>query len=242
MSKAASHNGHISAMTSPRAGQVADSVLVIPVGATEQHGPHLPLTTDTDIAIALAERLAARVGNVVIAPALSYGASGEHAGFPGTISIGNTATELILTELVRSASDTWRRVLLISTHGGNDVPVRRAVGRLRSEGRDVQAWFPRWGGDAHAGHTETSIMLCIAADRVDLCAAEPGADDPLELIIAAMRIGGVAAVSRNGVLGDPRGADPAAGGELLESGTEELVGLTEARLKRGSSAEAGTEG
>ena len=163
-----------------------------------------------------------------MAPALSYGASGEHAGFPGTLSIGIAATERVLIELVRSATDTWSSVMLISTHGGNDVPVRRAVERLRSEGRDVRAWFPSWGGDPHAGHTETSIMLCIASERVDRPAVEPGARDPLEQMMGAIRAGGIAAVSPNGVLGDPTGADPAHGGELLESSTDELVELTQA--------------
>ena len=60
-------------------------------GSTEQHGPHLPLSTDTDIALALADALAARRPDVVVAPALPYGASGEHAGFPGTLSIGHEA-------------------------------------------------------------------------------------------------------------------------------------------------------
>lgn len=213
----------ISAMTSPCAGQAADCVLIIPVGSTEQHGPHLPLTTDTDIAVTLAERLAARAHNVIVAPALSYGASGEHAGFPGTLSIGNTATELVLSELVRSAAITWRRIILISTHGGNDIPVRRAVKKLRSEGRNVRAWFPSWPGDAHAGYTETSIMLFIAPERVDHAATEAGALDPLDQIMEAMRAGGVAAVSGNGVLGDPTGADPDHGRHLLEAATEELV-------------------
>ena len=141
--------------------------------------------------------------NIVVAPALSYGASGEHSGFAGTLSIGNAATELVLIELVRSAAGTWSRVILISTHGGNDIPVRRAVEQLRSEGRDVRAWFPSWPGDAHAGHTETSIMLSVAPERVDRAAAAVGALDPLEEIMEAMRAGGIAAVSPNGVLGDP---------------------------------------
>lgn len=233
MSKATSDKpGFIDSMTSVGARQAADCVLVIPVGATEQHGPHLPLTTDTAIAVALAERLAARAGNVVVAPALSYGASGEHAGFPGTISIGNRATELVLVELVRSAGNTWSRIMLLSTHGGNDLPVRRAVDMLRSEGRDVHAWFPSWSGDSHAGRTETSIMLCIAPEDVDPTAAAVGACAPLQEIMDAMRAGGVAAVSPNGVLGDPTRADADHGRELVDAATEDLVRLaTQPRAK-----------
>ena len=214
-------------LSSPAARETSGSLLIVPVGSTEQHGPHLPLTTDTDIAVALADMVAANAGEVVVAPALCYGASGEHASFPGTLSIGNDAVELVLTELVRSATETWRRVLLISTHGGNTDAVRRAVKHLRSENRDVRAWFPHWPGDAHAGNTETSIMLCIAERRVDRAAAEPGAPAPLEQILGMLRVGGVASVSENGVLGDPTNADPLHGRELLDAATNELLRLVE---------------
>lgn len=73
--------------------RAAGAVLAVPVGSTEQHGPHLPLSTDTDIAVALVERLARRRRGVVAAPALAYGSSGEHAGFAGTLSIGREALE-----------------------------------------------------------------------------------------------------------------------------------------------------
>lgn len=225
LSEATERRGIVEAMTSPVAGRSSDSVLVIPIGSTEQHGPHLPLTTDTDIAAALATRVAARAEAVVVAPALWYGACGEHSSFPGTLSIGNVATELLIVELVRSATDTWSRVLLISTHGGNNTAVRAAVNVLQSEGRDVRPWFPSWPGDAHAGHTETSIMLCIAPEKVDLAAAEIGAQDKLADVIDAIRAGGIAAVSENGVLGDPTNADPRHGEELLDAATEQLLKL-----------------
>src|SRR5689334_2633361 len=96
------------------AGPIA-GVIVVPLGATEQHGPHLPLGTDTTIACALASGLAA-AREVVVAPALPYGSSGEHAGFEGTLSIGQAALELVLIELVRSAASP---VLFVSAHGGN---------------------------------------------------------------------------------------------------------------------------
>ncbi len=89
----------------PEIGQraAAGAVLAVPVGSTEQHGPHLPLSTDTDIAVALCDRLAAARPDVLVAPPVGYGASGEHAGFPGTLSIGLGALELLLIELGRSA-------------------------------------------------------------------------------------------------------------------------------------------
>jgi creatinine amidohydrolase len=213
-----------------------DRVLVVPVGATEQHGPHLPLTTDTDIATALAQRLADALPDaVVVAPAVAYGSSGEHEGFAGTISIGQETTEQLLVELGRSATRTWPRVLLVSAHGGNAVPVVRATRRLQEEGRDVRAWTPPWH-DAHAGHSETSVMLALAPERVDLDGAEPGALEPLADLLPTLMARGVAAVSPNGVLGDPTGASAQAGEQLLDTA---LASLRAAALDPASAHDAG---
>jgi mycofactocin precursor peptide peptidase len=137
------------------------TTLLVPLGATEQHGPHLPLGTDTTIAVALATMAAAELPGATVAPPVAYGSSGEHQDFPGTISIGAEATELLLLELGRSACETFDRLLFVNAHGGNVEPLAAAVARLREEGRDARAWFPRFGGDAHAGRTETSLMLAL---------------------------------------------------------------------------------
>src|SRR4051794_4828940 len=126
-------------------------MLVVPLGATEQHGPHLPLGTDTMVAVALARALA-RERDVLVAPALPYGSSGEHSGFPGTLSIGQAALELVVVELARSAGSP---VLFVCAHGGNAEPLARAVRQVDG----TRAWFPRWAGDAHAGRVETSLVL-----------------------------------------------------------------------------------
>src|SRR5689334_11179637 len=111
------------------AGRAQRSILVVPLGSTEQHGPHLPLGTDSAIAAALAGRLAAARADVVVAPALPYGSAGEHAAFPGTLSIGAAALELVVVELVRSA-DAFAGVVLVSGHGGNAAPLAAAVATL----------------------------------------------------------------------------------------------------------------
>lgn len=209
-------------LTWPEAAARGD-VLAVPVGSTEQHGPHLPLSTDTDIAVALCRSLAARRVDVVVAPPLAYGASGEHAGFAGTLSIGAQALQRMLVELGRSAADTFRAMLLVSTHGGNAEAVSRAEQGLRGESRDVLAWMPRWRGDAHAGHIETSLQLALNPTRVHLDSAEAGAVEPIEQLMPALRTAGVRGVSSNGVLGDPTTADATAGNALFEQLSADLL-------------------
>jgi mycofactocin precursor peptide peptidase len=201
----------------------ADSVLAVPLGATEQHGPHLPLSTDTDIAVALCQRLAEARADVLIAPAVAYGSSGEHQEFPGTLSIGQEALELLLVELGRSASRTFAHLVFVCAHGGNLEPAARATMRLRAESRDVLLFRPAWDGDAHAGRTETSMMLHLAPARVRMASAVPGDTRPLAEIWPLLRAGGVRAVSESGVLGDPAGATAGAGLALLDGLSAALI-------------------
>ncbi|KAA9158437.1 mycofactocin biosynthesis peptidyl-dipeptidase MftE [Amycolatopsis acidicola] len=190
-------------------------ILAVPLGAVEQHGPHLPYTVDTEVALALCERVAAQREDVVVAPPLPFGSSGEHAGFPGTLSIGQEATETVIVELVRSA-DSYAGVILVCGHGGNVEPLRRAMKTLRYEGRNVRAWGP--GGppdDTHAGRVETSVMLALRPSAVRLDRLEAGNTAPLPHLINQLREGGVRAVSPNGVLGDPVGASAEEGERIL---------------------------
>lgn len=193
------------------------TTLLVPLGSTEQHGPHLPLDTDTRIAQAVAEGLASTHPDVIVAPALPFGASGEHAGFAGTISIGTDALHLVLVELVRSLGPEFGRTVFVNGHGGNIVGLRNAVNQLTAEGHCCAAWWPRIpDGDAHAGRTETSLLLAIAPEVVHLDVAAPGATEPLADLLAQLQTGGLRAVTTNGVLGDPTGATAAEGNRLLD--------------------------
>lgn len=204
-----------------------DSILVLPLGSTEQHGPHLPCSTDTEIAVALAGALAARRDDVVVAPALAYGSSGEHAGFAGTLSMGAAALELVLVELVRSA-DAFAGVVLVSAHGGNAEPLAAAVATLEREGRRVLAWSPSLrDGDAHAGHTETSMLLALRPEAVAADRAEPGDSRSLEELLPQLRVSGLASVSSNGVLGDPTGASASDGEAMLDALAHDLTDAVE---------------
>jgi creatinine amidohydrolase len=204
-------------------------VVVLPLGSCEQHGPHLPLDTDTRIAVALAGELADRRPQVLVGPALGIGASWEHDGFPGLLSITAELLSEVVVEVVRSA-DWARGVVLVSGHGGNVGGLAAAVDRLRKEGRDVLAWCPtsaivrRIIGDAgrhdhHAGRSETSILLALDGAAVDEAGVEPGWTGPLEEVIGA-RVG---SLSASGVLGDPTGASAEEGWLLLDALTDDLV-------------------
>jgi creatinine amidohydrolase len=189
-------------------------LVVVPVGSTEQHGPHLPLETDTLIATAVAHELAECHGGYV-APALSIGASGEHQGFPGVLSIGTNTLRLVLVELARSLSLWAGRIVLVNGHGGNVEAVTAAVRQLLEEGHQV-SWVPcAVRGDAHAGRAETSLLLHLAPWHVRLHRVEPGNATPIAKLLPELRAHGVRQFSPNGILGDPTGATAAEGAQLF---------------------------
>lgn len=202
-----------------------DKLVLIPVGSIEQHGPHLPLDTDSAIAVAVAHAVADAIsGDVLVAPVVSYGSSGEHQMFAGTSSIGTETLQQFVIELVRSMSTWAGRIVFVNAHGGNIAAISKAVFQMVAEQHDV-AWVPcaTEDVDLHAGITETSLMLHLRPASVRLDRAAPGETRSLAEILPQLMSGGVGAVSPNGVLGDPTGATAEHGADVLASMVRDIV-------------------
>jgi mycofactocin system creatininase family protein len=206
-------------------------ILVVPLGSCEQHGPHLPLDTDTRIAEHLGAALVDRLDGLVLGPPVAIGASGEHEAFPGTLSIGTVALEAVLVELVRSALPPpgssrprpFAGVVWVNGHGGNVEATGRAAALLADEGRDVLVWHPRVpGGDSHAGRTETSLLLHLDPDVVRTDRVEPGSTARWREIGEIVVARGLDVVTPNGVLGDPTAATAEEGAALFATLVDEL--------------------
>jgi creatinine amidohydrolase len=196
--------------------------VVVAFGATEQHGPHLPLATDALLGDHLSRLVADRL-DAFIAPTVRIGCSEHHLAFPGTLSIGEETFQLLVADLVRSlARGGFRRIVLLPTHGGNFKPLADALEKLGSvDGIEVRALtdlgalfavaqlgvdeygVPLGEGGLHAGEWETSMLMSIHPELVHLDRGEPGYTGDMEAAVGAIFGSGVHALTANGVIGDP---------------------------------------
>jgi creatinine amidohydrolase len=199
--------------------------VVVAFGATEQHGPHLPLGTDAMIGDHLARLVAERL-DAFLAPTVRVGCSSHHLAFAGTLSLADATFHAIVADLVSSlAGNGFARIVLLPTHGGNFAPLAAALEQLGPVAgarvdalTDVTALLeialigerefgiPLGEGGLHAGEWETSLILAIAPDLVRMPQAEPGYTGDPAAAIGALFAGGVESVAKNGVIGDPRQA------------------------------------
>jgi mycofactocin precursor peptide peptidase len=150
------------------------------------------------------------------------------------LSIGQAALEQVVVELVRSGYERFGLIVLVNGHGGNAEALARVTAALAAEGRPVLTWSPRIdAGDSHAGHTETSLMLAVDPAAVRLDRLEAGITSPLADLIDDLRAGGLAAVTPNGVLGDPTGASADDGGRLLAELVADLTAAVSTAVAAG---------
>lgn len=215
--------------------------VLVPVGSVEQHGAHLPLDTDTVIATEVATAVVRELNTfdtpTVLAPAVSYGSSGEHQHFSGTSSVGTSALHTLIVELTRSMSTWAGQIVFVNGHGGNTEALASAVALLTEEGHSV-LWVPcaTEEVDLHAGRTETSLMLHLRPWDVRMHEAAPGNLGSLEELLPRMRAGGVISVSPNGVLGDPTGANADEGKRILSAMVRDVFHRIRARQRTAESA------
>ena len=213
---------------------------VLPCGAIEQHGPHLPLRVDAEHAAALGLEVARRLGNALVAPVVRVGCSDHHLDFPGTLSLRRETFEAIHVDLCRSlARHGFVRVCCFSAHGGNFAPLADMAERLdEAAGHDCRVeifsdlmrfmgvwrdaveeagagWGSRVGG--HADVAESSITLALAPEDVRAERAERGVLTGLDPVVMERTFReGFRATTPNGVLGDPAGMDAVLGRRLIE--------------------------
>jgi creatinine amidohydrolase len=213
----------------PDVASHAGLVAILPVGALEQHGPHLPLTTDTILATGVARRIAARIGGWLL-PAVTFGEAWTTEGWPGTISVSPETLRAIVEDIGRGVARIGCAGLVtVNGHFGNRASIALATRTLTNLGarvlpldypglEEAAAEFcsstPAAPGFYHADEVETSMMLALAPDsvRMDLAVAEYP-HFPANFGSAPMQL---SVFNRSGVFGDPRGATAATGELIIE--------------------------
>ena len=233
-------------MTSP---EVRDAIrggrdtVVFALGATEQHGPHLPLATDALLGDHLARLVAERL-DAFVGPTVRVGCSSHHLEFAGTLSVDEATFAGIVHGLVRSAArGGFARIVLIPTHGGNFGPLGAALEQLESDLSirvsaltDVRVLLaiaqtgeeefgvPLSAGGLHAGEWETSLLMAARPDLVRVDRGEAGYTGDLDAALGAIFGQGVHSVAANGVIGDPTESSAAHGERYWDRVVEIVLG------------------
>lgn len=222
-------------VTSAQVGDARARVAILPVGSFEQHGAHLPLTTDTLIACAIAEAVA-NAYELFLLPPITVSCSHEHAGWPGTVSISAGTLHHLVNDIVASLRRSGvPKCVLVNGHGGNYV-LSNVVQELSVDGPDA-ALFPGrddWNTaradagltsdgheDMHAGEIETSLLLHVAPEvvRPEQVAPDHGDGEPRPHLLTL----GMRGYTRSGVIGRPSLGDAIKGKLVLESLTRSFA-------------------
>jgi creatinine amidohydrolase len=226
-------------------------VVVVPTAAIEQHGPHLPLDTDTFLCTSVARAGAARAGDTLVTPTVCFGSSEHHMAFPGTVTLSQETFRETVAEVCRSlARHGFRRLLVVNGHGGNTALNAATVQQLGFEARLNVVALDYWtlarpvvdevresptGGMGHACEFETSLMLHLRPDSVrrDLVVREIVQPRYAAESFDMFERSGVSAhwktheLSRSGVMGAPDLATAEKGQVLFEACAAGLATLIE---------------
>lgn len=214
------------------------STMLFACGATEQHGPHLPLSVDALVGGALALRVAQKMGGTLVAPPIAVGCSDHHMDFSGTLSLREETFKAVVSDYCHSAvHHGFANVCVLPSHGGNFRPVKEVVevlqGGLSGDVHvfaygDLSDFVNSWrqiiadfGGASehvggHADIAEASIVLALSPNLVREGRAEAGYMGELEAALPRIWRDGFASITPNGVLGDPAGMSAAIGEALLD--------------------------
>ncbi|MBT5901690.1 MAG: creatininase family protein [Opitutaceae bacterium] len=229
----------------------AEILVVIPIGAIEQHGPHLPLGVDSIIAEVASSGLCSRLPEAVwFGPTIAFGKSNEHDGFPGTLSLSAQSLRGIIKSLVVNLhTEGFRQFAFLNTHGGNSSvltytlrelqqELKIRAGMLRLKATDELGLQERtWG--FHAGEWETSVMLAIAPETVRMdraiCHYPASLDDPGKLRpenAPATHSWVTRDIAPDGVMGDATKATAEKGRRWLDSALDHMAEQIRALLQR----------
>jgi creatinine amidohydrolase len=232
-----------------QAALASAEVVIVPTGSTEQHGPGMLLSTDSGIATAMADRVAARLApRVLVAPTLPFGLSAHHMRFAGTITLQTATFEAVLMDVLRSLhAHGARRFFLLNAHGGNQAALGLVSVRARQElGVPVATALylsgaadllrERFGRSyAHGCEIEASIALAVVPSLIRTEALAAGEELPAAFRYTALAGGGAGSgafvdaalrmdeLTANGALGDPRRASLEAGDDAVRLVEQRLV-------------------
>lgn len=219
--------------------------VVIGIGSIEQHGPHLPTSTDSLIGDAIANKVTANLKNALQAPTIRIGCSSHHLSFPGTISYKESTLKAIIQDYVKSlALHGFTNIVLLPSHGGNFKPILEVIDEIKKGNSDFKLvgytdlfrlldvlhnfsnefGITKEESGVHAGESETSFILALAENLVKKERFEPGymgvvGEEQSQLIFEK----GMTALTKNGILGDPTNATSEKGEIYLQKIVQFLV-------------------
>lgn len=215
-------------------------VAVLPVGSTEQHGPHAPLSTDAllaeEVARAATERLESGDHAVACLPTVPVGISEEHRAFDGTLYVSPSTFRAYVSDTLRSSPAN--RVVVVNGHGGNIDALHETCARLtRDEEAPFATYWTWWealdhGGMGHAGRVETSVLLHLAPELVNEDAAVDGAESWGEYAESAPLSYDSDEFTEDGVVGNSTEATKKDGKRFYDEAVDSLVRLVETVAER----------